>query len=668
MDKTINQKAWFLVLPVFLVVAFSAILPLMTVVNYSMQDTFGNNQFFWNGVGWFKELLDPSTDLGGRFLASLGRNLLFSAIILAIEVPLGIVVALSMPRQGWTVAACLVILALPLLIPWNVVGTIWQIFGRPDIGLLGYTLNSLGIDYNYVSNEFDAWATVIVMDVWHWTSLVALLCYAGLKSIPDAYYQAAQIDGASRWAVFKAIQLPKMNRVLLIAVLLRFMDSFMIYTEPFVVTGGGPGNSTTFVSIELVKIALGQFDLGKAAALSLVYNLIILIVCWIFYTVMTNAGVERPEKQGGRVMNSIPGRRVIMVLFLIFLLLPIYWLVNMSFKTNTEIVTTMTLWPHQPTLENYKRIFTDESWYSGYINSLTYVLINTVISIAVALPAAYAFSRYRFLGDKHLFFWLLSNRMAPAAVFALPFFNLYSAINLFDTPWAVALAHCIFNVPLAVWILEGFRLGRAARDRRDRVPRRLFVPALLRQDPGAADRERHRRRCVLLLHVLLGRIAAGANLDVGQRQADLGDHDPHGLRRRHGLGTAGCGRRAHHHPRRPGDLVRPQLYRARLCARQGLGGAHGTHRMDGLDAADRDLLRDAGADARCHDLAWRSPIPKPNASACCAFRPRAATACSFRWCSPPSFICCGLLCSASTRSPLCRSGRALKYRACGSQP
>ena len=294
MDKTINQKAWFLVLPVFLVVAFSAILPLMTVVNYSMQDTFGNNQFFWNGVGWFKELLDPSTDLGGRFLASLGRNQLFSAELCWGDVGL----LLSMPRQGWTVAACLVILALPLLIPWNVVGTIWQIFGRPDIGLLGYTLNSLGIEYNYVSNEFDAWATVIVMDVWHWTSLVALLCYAGLKSIPDAYYQAARIDGASRWAVFRHIELPKMRGVLTIAVLLRFMDSFMIYTEPFVLTGGGPGNATTLLSIDLVKIALGQFDLGKAAALSLVYNLIILIVCWIFYTVMTNAGVERPEKQG----------------------------------------------------------------------------------------------------------------------------------------------------------------------------------------------------------------------------------------------------------------------------------------------------------------------------------------------------------------------------------
>ena len=150
------------------------------------------------------------------------------------------------------------------------------------------------------------------------------------------------------------------------------------------------------------------------------------------------------------------GGRLILALYLIALMLPIYWLVNMSFKTNTEIVTTMTLWPNNPTLVHYKRIFTDSSWYSGYINSLKYVLINTILSISFALPAAYAFSRYRFLGDKHLFFWLLSNRMAPPAVFALPFFNLYSAINLFDTPWAVALAHCLFNVPLAVWILEGF--------------------------------------------------------------------------------------------------------------------------------------------------------------------------------------------------------------------
>lgn len=282
MEKTWNNRAWFMVIPVLLLVAFSAVIPLMTVVNYSVQDTFGNNEFFWAGTDWFTEIL--SSD---RFWNALARNLIFSMIILAIEVPLGILIALNMPKKGLGVPVCLVLMALPLLIPWNVVGTIWQVFGRVDIGLLGYALNAMGVDYNLTQDPVDAWITVIAMDVWHWTSLVVLLCYAGLVSIPDAYYQAAKIDGASRLSVFRYIQLPKMKRVLLIAVLLRFMDSFMIYTEPFVVTGGGPGNSTTFLSIDLVKMAVGQFDLGPAAAMSIIYFLIILLMSWVFYTVMT---------------------------------------------------------------------------------------------------------------------------------------------------------------------------------------------------------------------------------------------------------------------------------------------------------------------------------------------------------------------------------------------
>ncbi|NTC83602.1 carbohydrate ABC transporter permease [Agrobacterium tumefaciens] len=287
MEKTWNNKAWFMVLPVLVLVAFSAVIPLMTVVNYSVQDTFGNNQFFWAGTQWFQEILGSD-----RFWNALGRNLVFSGIILAIEIPLGIFIALKMPKSGIGVPVCLVTMALPLLVPWNVVGTIWQVFGRSDIGLLGYYANQLGLDYNYVNDPVDAWITVVIMDVWHWTSLVVLLCYASLVSIPDAYYQAARIDGASRFAVFRFIQLPKMKRVLLIAFLLRFMDSFMIYTEPFVVTGGGPGNSTTFLSIDLVKVALGQFDLGPAAAMSLIYFLIILLLSWVFYTVMTSYDAE----------------------------------------------------------------------------------------------------------------------------------------------------------------------------------------------------------------------------------------------------------------------------------------------------------------------------------------------------------------------------------------
>lgn len=283
-----------MVLPVLILVAISAIIPLMTVVNYSVQDTFGGNEFFWVGTEWFQEVLASE-----RFHNALLRTLLFSGLILAIEIPLGILIALAMPKRGWGVSVCLVLMALPLLIPWNVVGTIWQVFGRVDIGLLGHGFASLGIDYNYTQNKLDAWLTLILMDVWHWTSLVVLLCYSGLVSIPEVYYQAARIDGASRWAVFRFIQLLKIKRVLLIAVLLRFMDSFMIYTEPFVVTGGGPGNITTFLSIDLVQMAVGQFDLGPAAAMSLIYFLIILLICWVFYTVMTSYDNDEQSSGGG---------------------------------------------------------------------------------------------------------------------------------------------------------------------------------------------------------------------------------------------------------------------------------------------------------------------------------------------------------------------------------
>jgi glycerol transport system permease protein len=283
--KTYNNKAWFLILPVILCVAFSAILPLMTIVNYSVQDILSPTQKVFVGMEWFKQVMRD-----GELHGALYRQMLFSLSVLAIQIPLGILIALCMPAQGWRASLSLVLIALPLLIPWNVVGTIWQIFGRGDIGLLGYTINRLGMSYNYTGDSIDAWVTVLVMDIWHWTPLVVLLCYAGLRAIPDAYYQAAKIDGASRWAVFRFIQLPKLRNVLMIAVLLRFMDSFMIYTEPFVLTGGGPGNATTFLSQYLTQKAVGQFDLGPAAAFSLIYFLIILLFCFILYNWMQRVG------------------------------------------------------------------------------------------------------------------------------------------------------------------------------------------------------------------------------------------------------------------------------------------------------------------------------------------------------------------------------------------
>jgi len=269
-----------------IVVAFSAIIPLMTVVNYSVQDIFGPGQSLFVGTEWYKAVLrDP------RLHEALWRQFLFSGLVLLIEMPLGILLALAMPKRGWGVSFSLVVMALPLLIPWNTIGSIWIIFTRPDIGLFGYFINNvIGIPFDHTATPLAAWITTMLMEVWHWTPLVALLAYAGLRAIPDVYYQAAKIDGASPWKTFWYIQLPKMRGVLTIALLLRFMDSFLIYAEPFVLTGGGPGNATTFLSIYLVKIATGQFDLGPAGAFSLIYFLIVLALCFVFYQALQNVG------------------------------------------------------------------------------------------------------------------------------------------------------------------------------------------------------------------------------------------------------------------------------------------------------------------------------------------------------------------------------------------
>ena len=285
MNKWGDNKAWFLVIPVLVFVAFSAIIPLMTVINYSVQDILAPGQALFVGTEWYKKVLHDY-----RLHDALWRQFLFSGLVLLIEMPLGILIALAMPKKGWGVSFSLVTLALPLLIPWNTIGSMWMIFVRPDIGLFGAAINNLGVAFDHTRRPFDAWVTVMLMEVWHWTPLVALLAYAGLRAIPEVYYQAAKIDGASSWATFRYIQLPKMRGVLTIALLLRFMDSFLIYAEPFVLTGGGPGNATTFLSIYLVKVAVLQMDLGPGGAFSLIYFLIVLLLSFIFYQVLQRVG------------------------------------------------------------------------------------------------------------------------------------------------------------------------------------------------------------------------------------------------------------------------------------------------------------------------------------------------------------------------------------------
>ena len=280
MLKPVKQRSLLFILPALIVVAGSTIIPLLAVVNYSVQDVFYGNDFIWVGPKWFIQVLSSR-----EFYLTLGRTFAFSLVVMAIEVPLGILIALSLPRKGKLIPFYIMAIAIPLMIPWVVVGLMWSLIIHPQWGSLGALLSlvDLRIDLN---NVVMAWSIIVFVDVWHWTSLIILLCYAGLLAIPDSYYQAARIDGANRWNLFRHVELPGIKRVLMIAVLLRFLDSFMVYVEPFILTRGGPGKSTVFISHSLMRTAAQQFDLGHSAAISLIYLSIIVLFAWILYRVM----------------------------------------------------------------------------------------------------------------------------------------------------------------------------------------------------------------------------------------------------------------------------------------------------------------------------------------------------------------------------------------------
>jgi len=273
---------YILLLPAILIMALCGILPMLFVAYYSLHDTFGGNTFIWVGAEWFQRVVaDPD------FHAALTRSLGYSALALAIEIPLGVYIALRMPTKGVMASIYIMLMTIPLLTPSLVVGYLWTALTLPEAGPLYEFLGLIGLNLN-MNKPVIAWLVLAAMDAWHWTSLVVLLCFAGLRAIPDDYYRAARIDGASGWAVFRFIQLPKLRVVLLVAVLLRFMDSFIIYTEPTVVTRGGPGVSTTFLSHELVLKALVEFNLGEGGAMAIIYFLIVLAVSWAFFSLVAS--------------------------------------------------------------------------------------------------------------------------------------------------------------------------------------------------------------------------------------------------------------------------------------------------------------------------------------------------------------------------------------------
>ena len=278
-----KQRPWLFLLPTLLLMSISAFVPLMTVINYSLHYIFAGSIPEFVGLQNYVEVMVDT-----NFKQALLRQLVYSFIVLIIEIPLGILIALSMPKRGSGVGLSLVLLGIPLLIPYNVVGIVWRLFSQSDIGIIPRVMFILGYEYNVSLQSVDAFVTLLLLDVWHWTPFVALLSYAGVQAVPDAYYQAARIDGASKWKTFIYVTLPKLRPVLTLAILIRFMDSFKIYSEPLLLTGGGPGNSTTFLSMFVARKA-ESYELGYAGAVSVIYLYIVIVLSYLFFQVATHS-------------------------------------------------------------------------------------------------------------------------------------------------------------------------------------------------------------------------------------------------------------------------------------------------------------------------------------------------------------------------------------------
>ena len=263
--------------PAFALLAFTGAIPILINAYHAFFDIFTLESKFWVGTEWFEAILTTP-----RFYESLGRSLLFSATVIAVQFPLGLLVALAMPREGWVRTVCLVLLALPLVVPWNMSPVMWLSLIDPATGLIGRPIAAAGLTFDWKFGALETWVLLVAMDSWHWTGLVAILCCSGLAGISPAYYQAAAIDQASRWQVFRHVELPRLTGVLTMALLLRFMDSFMIYTEAFGINAGGPGTATTFLSLDLGE-AIKAFDYGPAAARSVIYFALTLAIAYLFW-------------------------------------------------------------------------------------------------------------------------------------------------------------------------------------------------------------------------------------------------------------------------------------------------------------------------------------------------------------------------------------------------
>jgi ABC-type sugar transport system permease subunit len=265
-------------IPSVLIFIVFGILPVLWVLQNSLYywSAFGLIGKQWVGIENFATIVRSPLHM-----SATGRTIIFVALALLVEIPLGLGIALLLNRAFFAERAVRSLLVLPLTIPPIAVGSVFLLLLRADIGLVPELLSYVGVEYSLGTNVVHAWVGVILMDTWHWVPLVALIFLAGLTSVPPALIESARIDGASNWEIFRHIQLPHLRTVGLVALLIRVMDLFRVYDSVWVLTGGGPGRATTLLNIDIVRTVTASTRYGLGSALSLFGLYIIVVISWV---------------------------------------------------------------------------------------------------------------------------------------------------------------------------------------------------------------------------------------------------------------------------------------------------------------------------------------------------------------------------------------------------
>lgn len=393
---------------------------------------------------------------------------------------------------------------LPWIVPSVVQALTWKSIYDPLFGGLNPILMGLGIidqPVAWLSDPKYAMASVIAVNVWAGIPFFTVNMLAGLSAIDQELYEAAEIDGANGWQRFTNITLPGLRIVIAVATLLSTIWTFNGFETVWLLTAGGPGNLTKVYSILAYQKAISslQFGPGTAVAFSLTPVLAAFIlllsrymrrdvsredmdvvtwqdrvidgIAWVigaigsivafpFLLIGSVVGRLLPQGKASRKRNALfgnIGRGIGLVLLLIFVLFPFYWIVITSFKGNLQIGQRVgVFWPNPWTTEQFYRLFYEQPFWLWFSNSSIVAVTTTILAVVIAALGAYALARLRFTGAQTMQTVLLITYLLPGALMFIPLYGILADLGVINTRWALILTYPTSMIPFATWLLMGY--------------------------------------------------------------------------------------------------------------------------------------------------------------------------------------------------------------------